>query len=173
MKTIRLWGVYALLCSLCLTVGCGGDDNGDDPTNNNHLTINGERFSIASITVNERDDFTSIPSWQVILADASYAPHVNNNDYEGAGHGIIIDYISENDPIEIDTENEFVSDYHLRLTAYDNGDIHQTRSNNPNTNGLTISVSGNEVTIEGDGVDEDDSSQTFSFFYQGASSIFN
>ena len=175
MYRLRAGLILFLVFPLFLGFSCGGDDGGDEdqPTNNNGITINGQRFTVTSITVNERNNFTSTTSWEVILADATYAPHVNNDDYEGNGIGIIIDYISENDPVEINTGSEPTNQYDLRITAYVNGDIYQSRLNDPNTHSLTVSVSGNEVTIQGDGEDSGDSNQTFSFVYQGSSSVFN
>lgn len=175
MKRINLDFMPYLLGLLLCVSACSKDDEGSPDTNNNHMTINGQRFTITAITVNTRTDFTfdDSESWEVILADATYAPHINDDDYEGDGHGIVIDYKSQNDPIEIDTESEFTNEYRLRIRAYDNGFVYGSDAFDPNTQGLIVTVNGNNVTIDGNGYDEDNRDNTFSFYYEGPASIFN
>ncbi|WP_422004059.1 hypothetical protein [Roseivirga pacifica] len=173
MKRINLdFMLYLLGLLLCLSA-CSKDDEGT-PDTNNKMTIKGREYTIAKVAVTKGAGFTGVEdSWRVVLADAIYAPDIDDDDYEGDGYGIVIEYQNDNHPIEIDTYSQSTGTYMLRIAAYDGGSYYQSDSFDVNTRYLTVTINGDRVTIEGEGYDADDSDDSFTFFYEGSVSIFN
>lgn len=169
MKRINLdFMPYLLGLLLCLTA-CSKDDEGS-PDTNNKMTIDGQDYTISAISVTKDTGFGGIEgSWTIVLADAIFAPDINDDDYEGDGYGIVIEYKNDDHPIEIDNYSVTNSPYMLRIAAYDGGDYYSTTD----TRYLTVEINGDRVTIEGEGLDSDDTNKKFTFFYEGEASLFN